>query len=88
MTSLGIVAFTCQQLRCHQCGHLWVPLRDALGLAPHQRHSAELERQAIETASEQTYRHSATALARTARIHVGKSTIHQWVRQSDSDARA
>lgn len=85
-TSLGSVTFPWRQLRCQTCGHFWRPLRDALGMAPYQRHSRELEQQAIETASEQTYRKAAADLERTERIHIGKSTIHQWVRQSDCDA--
>lgn len=84
-TSLGRVTFPWRQLRCQTCGQFWVPLRDALDLGHYQRHSAELEQQAIEKASEQSYRQAAADMERTERIPMSKSTIHRWVRQSDCD---
>ena len=84
-TSLGRVTFCWKMLRCAQCGHCWIPLRETLGLAKYQRHSRELERQAIEKASEQSYRQAAADIERTERIPVGKSTIHRWVQDSDCD---
>jgi len=84
-TSLGSVSFPWRMLRCQTCGHCWIPLRESLALEKYQRHSRELERQAIEKASEQSYRQTAADLERTEQIQVGKSTIHRWVRDSDSD---
>jgi len=84
-TSLGSVSFSWKMLLCQRCGHCWIPLRETLGLEKYQRHTRELERQAIEKASEQSYRLVEADIERTERIHVGKSTIHRWVRKSDCD---
>lgn len=53
-TSLGPVHFTWHRLRCRRGHARWIPLRAWLGLAPGQRHSRELERQAREAAQAQS----------------------------------
>jgi hypothetical protein len=84
-TSLGQVPFAWHRLRCRHCHARWIPLRAYLRLAPNQRHSAELERRAIEAASTQSYRQSARALTEGGRGGAAKSTIHGWVAHTTSE---
>lgn len=85
-TGLGVVNIQWRYLRCKRCGKTIVPLRDFLGLAPHQVKTAELEHTVVEVVSEQSYRRSSAHLKTIGEIPVPKSTAHRWVALSDCDA--
>ena len=82
-TTIGKVKITWQRLRCRRCGHTMIPLREFLGLNPHQSKTLELEKLVAEIISEQNYRRGSAHLKMVGGIPVPKSTAHRWVSQSD-----
>jgi len=87
-TSLGEVSFRWRRYQCQACGRVRVPLREFLGLEPHQSRTNELEQIVVEVVSEQSYRRSSQHLDTIGGIPVPKSTAHRWLVQSDSDELA
>ena len=84
-TSLGKVHLRWRRLRCRVCGKTCTPLREFLGLVPHQSKSSELEQMVLEVISEQSYRRSSEHFQRIGRIPVPRMTAHRWVASSECD---
>lgn len=85
-TGVGLVKFSWRRYQCQQCGKVRVPLREFLGLEPHQSHTNELEQVVVEVASEQSYRRSVNHLQSIGNIPVPRSTAHRWVVQTEANA--
>lgn len=84
-TSIGLVEFSWRRYRCKNCGKTRIPLRELLGLEPHQSRSNELEQMVVEVVTDQSYRRSSKHLDSIGGIPVPKSTAHRWLAQTDSD---
>lgn len=82
-TSLGPVPIRWRRLCCRHCRHSWVPLREALGLQPHQAASMEFVQQVVEQSSQQSYRQTEATFQTLGQPRVPKSTAHRWVRRQE-----
>ena len=85
-TSVGEVKFGWRRLICASCKKTHVPLRDFLRLARWQSKTNELERVAVETFSEQSYRRGTDNFLKIDVVPVPRSTGHRWVMQTQSGA--
>lgn len=84
-TSIGVLKFSWRRYQCRACGKTRVPLRELLGLTPHQAKTGELEQMVVEVVTEQSYRRSSQHLKTIGRIPVPRTTAHRWVAASESD---
>ena len=78
-TSIGEVKFAWRRLICSSCKKTHVPLRDFLRFSPWQSKTNELERVAVETFTEQTYRRGANHFATLGVNPVAPTTGRRWV---------
>jgi len=85
-TSIGEVKFGWRRVICSACKKTHVPLRDFLRLDRWQSKSNELERVAVETFSEQTYRRGTQNFLKIGVLPVPRSTGHRWIMQTESGA--
>ena len=86
-TSVGTVMIQWRRLRCCNCGHTNIPLRDFLGLDRYQSKTSELEKMVTEIVSEQSYQ---AQIAETCnpenQAQLITSVIPQTAAESDADA--
>jgi hypothetical protein len=54
-TSSGLLVFALHQVTCRDCGRIWSPFDQWLGIAPRQRVCEELERKLVECVTELSY---------------------------------
>jgi len=71
-TSVGTVMIQWRRLRCCNCGHTNITLRDFLGIDHYQSKTSELEKMVTEIVSEQSYRRSSSHLSTIGSIPVPK----------------
>jgi hypothetical protein len=85
-TSVGEVKFGWRRLICSSCKKTHVPLRDFLRLDRWQSKTSELERVAVETFTEQSYRRGTDNFLKIGVVPVPRSTGHRWVMETESGA--
>ncbi|HYW06219.1 MAG TPA: hypothetical protein VE913_04630 [Longimicrobium sp.] len=80
-TSSGSLVFRLHQVTCGACGRTWSPFADALGLAPRQRFSEELERKLVECVTELSYAKSCALGAAWLGESLSPRTLHRKVQE-------
>lgn len=80
LCSSGRVPLSLVQLSC-ACGATRTPAAAALGLAPQQRRSAELERLGVEHAAQMSYARSTRQMEACLGVRVAPSTLHRVVQR-------
>ncbi len=80
-TDIGEVGFPVGYVSCVGCGKKFSPLMEVLGLEPHQRHSAGLERLVSEVVTQTSYERGEAELKARGSAPVPKSSAHRWVAQ-------
>jgi len=85
MTSIGELYIPWTRLKCKGCGKSFIPLREHLGVEPHQPKSSELEKIVMEVVSEQSYRRSSQHIESIGCLPVPHTRLHRWVAQSNCD---
>jgi hypothetical protein len=82
-TASGTLRFRPALVECRRCGKRLTPLLGALGLAAHQRSTAQQRRTVIEAALETSYRRAVVLCG----LSVSKSTAHRWASGVDLPVR-
>jgi transposase-like protein len=84
-SSIGEIHFKLSRYRCQSCGKTSIPVRKVLDLDAFSRKSRELEKLALQTVTDQSFRRSAKNLKDTLGLKAAASTLHRWFSNSDKD---
>lgn len=77
-TTIGEVRIVLSRLLCQGCGKTFCPLNKLMDLDPYSRKSRELEKLALETVTNQSFRRSTKHLEDTLGFETAHTTLHRW----------